>query len=108
MKRNRRKSRVSRHVRELRKHKVSVMGISVVLLLLVAMVSVSSISLRAKNETYMEKEKELDALIQAEKDRGEEIKALEEYVGTDEYIEQIARDKLGLIFENEIIFRRKQ
>ena len=99
------KSRVIRRRSRLHKHKNSVLGISGVILLLVAVVSVSSISLRAKNESYMEQEAELEAQIQEEKERTKEIEQMEEYVGTNEYIEQTARDKLGLIYENEIIFQ---
>lgn len=91
----------------MQRHKASVMGISAVILLLVAVISVSSISLRAKNEAYIAQEAELEEQIQAEQDRSEEIAELEEYVGTDEYIEQTAKDKLGLVHENEIIFKRK-
>lgn len=101
------KSRVNRRRSRLRKHRSSVLGISGVILLLVAVVSVSSISLRAKNETYMEQEAELEAQIQEEEDRAEEIEQMEDYVGTKEYIEQTARNKLGLIYENETIFKRK-
>ena len=101
------KSRVNRRRNRLRKHRSSVLGISGVILLLVVVVSVSSISLRAKNQSYIEQEAELEAQIQEEKERTEEIEQMEEYVGTEEYIEQIARDKLGLIYENEILFKRK-
>lgn len=83
------------------------LGISAVLLLLVAVVSVSSISLRAKNQAYIAQETELEEKIEAEEERSKEIDDLEEYVGTDEYVEQTAKDKLGLVHENEILFKRK-
>ena len=38
------------------------------------------------------------------KTRTEEIEEFEEYAGTDSYIEDVAKDKLGLIYENEILF----
>lgn len=43
--------------------------------------------------------------IQSEKERQKEIDSLEEYVKTDEYIKEVAREKLGLIDPNEIIFK---
>ena len=101
------KSRVNRRRSRLRKHRSSVLGISGVILLLVAVVSFSSISLRAKNQSYIEQEAELEVQIQEEKERTEEIEQMEDYVGTNEYVEQTARDKLGLIYENETIFKRK-
>lgn len=83
------------------------LGISAVLLLLVAVVSVSSISLRAKNQAYIAQETELEEKIEEEEARSQEIDDLEEYVSTDEYVEQTAKDKLGLVYENEILFKRK-
>ena len=37
--------------------------------------------------------------------RAGEIANLEEYVNSDEYIASVARDKLGLVFEDEILFQ---
>lgn len=89
------------------RHKRSIIGICAVILLLVAVVSVNSITLRAKNKSYIAQETELKEQIQEEKDREAEIEDLESYVSTDEYIEQVAKDKLGLVHENEIIFKAK-
>ena len=36
------------------------------------------------------------------------IDALKEYVGTDEYIESVAKEKLGLVHENEILFKEQE
>ena len=95
------------HRGELRRHKASVLGICAVILLLTAVVSASSMSLRAKNNDYIAQEVELTERIEEEKASADELTELEEYVGTDEYIEQTAKDKLGLVHENEIIFKRR-
>ena len=57
---------------------------------------------------YKVQEEELKTQIDAEKERSEEINKLKKYVGTDEYIEEVAREKLGLVKENEILFRAQQ
>ena len=101
------KSQARRKKNRLRRHKASVLAVSGVLLLLVAVVTVSSISLRAKNKAYIAQEQELQEQIDAEEERSKEIDSLEEYVGTDEYIEQTAKDKLNLVHENEIICKKK-
>ncbi|BDZ78778.1 septum formation initiator family protein [Claveliimonas bilis] len=101
------KNRVRQQRKRVQQHKRSMLGISAVIMLLVMVVSVSSISLQARNKEYIAQEKELEASIQEEKDRAEEISELEDYVGTDEYIEQTAKDKLGLVHENEIIFKAR-
>lgn len=46
----------------------------------------------------------LEDQIEYEKTRMEEVKALKTKVNTDEYIEKMAREKLGLIKENEKVF----
>lgn len=46
----------------------------------------------------------LEEQISYEKKKGQEVDALKEKVNTDEYIEKVARDKLGLVKENEKIF----
>jgi len=99
--------RVSSRRKNLRRHKRSVLAITGVILLLVVMVSASSMTLRAKDKAYAAQEQELTQQIEEEKARSEEIEDLEKYVGTDEYVEEVARDKLGLVHKNEIIFKAK-
>lgn len=87
----------------MQRHKKSVLAVSAVVLLLFVVVSANSISLRAKEDACKAQELELKQQLEEEKARTEEIKELGEYVGTDEYVEDVAREKLGLIHENEII-----
>lgn len=101
------KSRARRQKKNARQHKSSMLGISAVIMLLVIVVSVSSIGLMEKNKEYVAQEQELKEEMQEEKARTSEIDDLEEYVGTDEYIEQTARDSLGMAYENEIIFKAR-
>ena len=55
---------------------------------------------------YLETRAEaLSQQLEEEQARTEEIKELKEYMQTDEYAEQAAREKLGLVKDNEIIFQ---
>ena len=65
----------------------------------------ASISLREKNNSYKAQEAELEEQLKEETARAEEIDALEEYVGTEEYVEDVAKEKLGLVNPNEILFK---
>lgn len=100
----RRRKRQNRYVN---RHKRSMLAVSAVIVLLMAVVSVNAISLREKDRTYQAQEIELKKQIEEEKERSVQIDALEKYVGTDEYVEEVAKDKLGLVNENEIIFKAK-
>lgn len=76
-----------------------------VLFLLVTIVGIGMIKQRKILMRYEEQAASLQEEIQSEKERQKEIDSLEEYVKTDEYIKEVAREKLGLIDPNEIIFK---
>lgn len=99
------KNRDRRQRRRARYHKRSILAISGVLGMLIVMLAFGSVSLQAKNRNYKAHEAELKAQLEAEKARAEEIKDLEKYVGTDAYIEDLAKEKLRLIHPNEILFQ---
>ena len=75
--------------------------------MLIGVISVNGMTLRAKEKSYRAQEAELKEQIKEEKSRTSQIDDLEDYVGTDEYVEEIARDKLGLVYKDEIIFKAK-
>lgn len=52
-----------------------------------------------------ERIEELQAQIEEEKKRAEEIKEYEKYVQTKKFAEEVAKEKLGLVYEDEIIFK---
>ena len=99
MKDTRRNSRKRRSRRRTNQHKLSVLVITGVILLMTALVVVGGISLRAKEKSYLAQETELKKQI--------DVDDMEAYVGTDEYVEEIAKEKLGLVNENEIILKAK-
>ena len=104
MKQRRQKRRSRRRAQHYRRSMLTVCG---VILLLAVVLSVNAFQLRAKAKEYQAQETELAEQIEEEKARSAKIDDLGEYVGTDEYVEEIARDKLGLVHENEIIFKAK-
>lgn len=61
-----------------------------------------------KNEDLKMAEIQKTAELEEEQERQEEIQAYEKYVTTPEYIEQIAKTKLGLIYSNEIVFKEQK
>ena len=85
-------------------HRLSILVISCVIVVLGVCLSVASSSLHKKNQKYKVQEAELRNQLEAEGLRAEEINELEEYVGSDKYIEDVAKDKLGLVYPNEIRF----
>lgn len=58
----------------------------------------------AKNKEYDRTIQELQAEIKTQQLRSEELVKKREYTTTREYIEGIAKNKLGLVYPNEIVF----
>ena len=53
-------------------------------------------------------QQEVTAQIEEEKKNQEAILEKVEYLRSDAYIEDLAREKLGLIYDNEIIFKKQR
>ncbi len=77
---------------------------AVVMVLLIGLLAQSQ-KLSTQNEQYAAQKSELEQQIKDEEMRAEEIENLKDYVNSTEYIEKIARDKLGLVYEDEILFK---
>ncbi len=97
--------RGGRRNRKLRRYKRSILMICAVLVCLTGALAVSSVRLQAKNAQYKAQEAELEEQIREEKERAGEIDEFEEYVKTDDYIKEMAEDKLNLVDPNEIVFK---
>lgn len=53
------------------------------------------------------KKEQLEKRYTEESERAEEIENMQQYMQSDQYIEDIAKSKLGLAYDNEIIFKEK-
>ena len=65
-------------------------------------------NIEAKNVEYEKQIKELQEQVDEEKQRTEELNEYKKYVQTKEFAEEIAKDKFGLIYPDEIIFKGKK
>lgn len=68
------------------------------------MMAFRSMTLQAKNNEYKSQEAELNQEIEKEKERSSEVEEYQEYVQSDEYVKDVAREKLGLVDPDEIVF----
>lgn len=94
-----------RKQRRKRRSKGGVIAISLVVMMLFAVIAYKSVELREKNQAYIEREENLRKQLADEEARREELEEYEKYVQTKKYVEEVAREKLGLVYENEIIFK---
>lgn len=90
-----------------RRKKQNRLGMILVLLLaslFCAVILIKSASLREKRNEYDKKIEALNAQIEAEKARTAELEEYEKYTKTAKYVEEVAKDKLHLVYEDEIVF----
>lgn len=88
-----------------RQNRFGMFLVSAVVVMLLVVVSLNSILLKQKQDTYRKREAELDELIAAEEERTTELEELKKYTQTQAYIEAMAKEKLGLVKEGEIVFK---
>lgn len=79
----------------------------VVVILLIA-VAVNAVSLNRKLRENKVRAQVLQQEIRAEEQRAADIEEYRRYTQTDAYIEEIAREKLGLIYEGETVFKEEK
>ncbi|MBQ5675905.1 MAG: septum formation initiator family protein [Lachnospiraceae bacterium] len=82
--------------------------ISLILVAFVVVMSIQIIKVYEKDRFYMERQAQLEAQLDDEKQRQQELEEYEAYTGTMQYIIDVAKSKLGLLFKDEIIFREEE
>lgn len=83
---------------------LSIVLISFFVLILLVVVNVNSVKLREKKESCDKREAYLIEKIEKENKRTLEIEEYGKYIHTKKYVEDIAKERLGLVYKNEIIF----
>jgi cell division protein DivIC len=83
-------------------------GITIIVLAFLIVMTVQIKNIKEKDAQYEAKESELLQEYQEETQRSSEIDELETYMKSSEYIEDVAKSKLGLTYKNEIIFKEKE
>lgn len=94
---------MGRRSKKKKKHTTRI--VALVLLLVVVVLGFNVIKLYRKNVACIEKKEALEEQYEAQVERKDDLSTLEEFTKTMEYVEQMAREKLGMVFKNEIIFK---
>lgn len=101
-------ARTNKTIRNKKMHRRRHLGAWGIILIVLAVFGVSAVGgirLRQKNLTYQKREEALLEAIAEEEARSEEIADFEAYTKTKKYVEDVAKERLGLVYEDEIIFK---
>jgi cell division protein FtsB len=84
---------------------MAIMGITLVVASLAVVVNLKSTSMRKKELEYQIREETLEKQKAEEENRAKELEEYRVYVQTKQYIEEIAKQKLGLVNPDEILLK---
>lgn len=103
----RRKRRRKVAYQKRQQNKFSMFLVCLVVLLIMITVAFKSHELGIKIDAKDEEIAQVNEEIAQEEQRREEIDNFKKYTETKGYAEEVAKDKLGLVYEGEIIFKEK-
>jgi len=89
------------------KRRGGTLSVSIIVIAFLVVMIVQVVQLKQKESAYAQQKAELEKQYTQESERTDEIQGLEKYMQSDQYIEDIAKSKLGLAYDNEIIFKEK-
>ena len=102
------RSKKRRNHQKIANNYLGMAAIAIVVLILLVGLTMQSNNLKARIAVSDAKAAALQQSIEDEQDRTKEIDEQKEYMQTDEYIAEVARDKLGLVKGNEIVFEEEK
>ncbi len=87
---------------------MALVGITFVVISLAVVVNFRGAALREKDLAYQIREENLNRQVEEEKERVRQLEEQRIYVQTKEYIEKVAKEKLGLVNPDEILLKPEQ
>ena len=97
--------RNKKHKKDRLGNRMTIIGITLVVSSLGVVVNVRGASMKKRDLEYQEREILLQRQYDEEVSRAEKLKEYEVYVQTKQYIEEVAKQKLGLVKPDEILLK---
>ena len=89
-------------------NRLGTLSVTIIVMTLVGIMSVQIINLYQKDQEYIAQETSLEQQMAKEESRQQELEDYEAYTKTQEYIEDTAKSKLGLVYKGEIVFKEQK
>ena len=94
--------------RRKKQDKIAMILITIVVIVLTIVVGYRVYNLKVQLNENKEKIESLNKEYAEEEKRKEEIAEYQKYTQTDEFVEDVAREKLGLVHDDEIVFIKEE
>lgn len=86
-------------------NRMALIGITFVVLSLAVTVTIKGVTLREEGQDYGQRLENLQTQVAKEEARAKELEEYRVYVQTKQYIEEVAKQKLGLVNPDEILLK---
>lgn len=96
------------HLRRRRENPAGRVIITLIVTTFVVVMSIQIVNLYEKDQQYAARQEELNRELAEADEEQQRLKEYEEYTKSAQYIEDIAKSKLGLIYGNEIVFKEEK
>ncbi len=80
-------------------------SIGIIVMAFLVIMTFQIVKIKDKNENIVQRKLEKQQEYEAETERANELQEYEEHTKTIEYIEELAKSKLGLVYDNEIVYK---
>lgn len=87
---------------------MSMFLITMVVTVILIVVGIKGSELQAKIDADQAKIETIQQQIDKQQERAKEIEEFRKFTQTKKYIEEIAKEKLGLVYPGEVIFKREE
>ena len=84
------------------------MCITCIVFVFAIVMSTQIIKVYQKDQEYIAKQAALEQQLSDEQDRQKELEAYETYTKSQQYVEDVAKSKLGLLYDNEVVFKEQK
>lgn len=88
-------------------NRVGRLCITCIVFIFALVMSVQIVTVYQKDQEYIAKQAELEQQLSDEQGRQEDLKDYETYTKSQQYVEDVAKSKLGLLYKNEVVFKER-
>lgn len=89
-------------------NRMAMIGITAVVASLAVVINISMSSLKEKDLEYQAREQNLEKVLADEEARAAQLEEYRIYEQTKQYVEKVAKEKLGLVKEDEILLKPRE
>lgn len=82
--------------------------ITCIVFIFAIVMSIQIVKVYEKDQSYLSRQQDLEQQLSDEQDRQKELEDYEAYTKSQQYVEDVAKSKLGLLYENEVVFKEEK